>query len=384
MHILFILDYFHPYIWWIETLFDDLTDFCVKKWYTVTILTSHHDKQIPKIEKRKWVTIYRVGKNRISIAWQALIRSIQHKTILQSVDHIHTSTFTSSIPAWIVSKLYKKPCTITVHEIYDTLRYHLKWRKGRFYIRFERLLFKLQRDHIVTVSHYTGQMIQDIHHISDDSLSVIYNQIDTHFWNTIQVISSELITVKKTHHLTHTKIGLFVGRLGYEKWLPYLIEAMNDIITKNKDFKLVIIAPKTTHLYAQHIQQQIQLTKNHITDNQLNNHIIWIDPVPDDETLRLWMASADIGIVPSMSEWFCYTAVQMQAMWLPLIVSEVGALPEVLDHDSTTFVPYGKIKVLAQAIVQQINSLPQQWNNKRKTSSINYQAYCDLFKKLTK
>jgi hypothetical protein len=38
----------------------------------------------------------------------------------------------------------------------------------------------------------------------------------------------------------------------------------------------------------------------------------------------------------------------------------VGALPEVLDHDSTTFVPYGKIKVLAQAIVQQINSLPQQ------------------------
>jgi hypothetical protein len=40
--------------------------------------------------------------------------------------------------------------------------------------------------------------------------------------------------------------------------------------------------------------------------------------------------------------------------------------------------------VLAQAIVQQINSLPQQWNNKRKTSSINYQAYCDLFKKLTK
>jgi glycosyltransferase involved in cell wall biosynthesis len=77
---------------------------------------------------------------------------------------------------------------------------------------------------------------------------------------------------------------------------------MNDIITKNKDFKLVIIAPKTTHLYAQHIQQQIQLTKNHITDNQLNNHIIWIDPVPDDETLRLWMASADIGIVPSMSE----------------------------------------------------------------------------------
>lgn len=89
---------------------------------------------------------------------------------------------------------------------------------------------------------------------------------------------------------------------------------MNEIITQHPNFTLVIIAPKTERLYPLTIQNNIKFTRDHITNNNLHRHILWIDPVQDDETLRLWMASADIGIVPSMSEGFCYTAVQMQAM----------------------------------------------------------------------
>jgi hypothetical protein len=64
----------------------------------------------------------------------------------------------------------------------------------------------------------------------------------------------------------------------------------------------VIIAPKKPQLYAPNIQNQIKSTKDQITNNNLHQHIIWIDPVKDDETLRLWMATSDIGIIPSMSE----------------------------------------------------------------------------------
>lgn len=383
MHILFILDYFSPYIGGIETLFDDITDFCVEKWHTVTILTSHHNSKLPKIEKRKWVTIYRVGKNRITILWQALIRSIKNKTVLQSIDHIHTSTFTASIPARIISKLYKKTCTITVHEIYDNLRYHIKGQKGRLYIRFERLLFKLKRDHIITVSHYTNNMICDIHNLSNKNISVIYNQINTHFWNTSQVSYQEITELKKNHQLINLKIGLFIGRLGYEKGLPYLIEAMN-YITHKENFKLIIIAPKDPHLYDKHIQSQIKSTKDHITNNNLSKNILWIDPVKNNETLRLWMAISDIGIIPSISEWFCYTAVQMQSMWLPLIVSKVGALPEVLDKQNI-FIPYGKIKLLSDAINTQIEKPKKEDNmiSNKDIQPINYQEYCNIFEKIS-
>ena len=76
----------------------------------------------------------------------------------------------------------------------------------------------------------------------------------------------------------------------------------------------------------------------------------------DDETLRAWMSISHVGVVPSMSEGFCYTAVQMQAMGLAMIASEVGALPEVLHHDTTTFVPYGKVKPLNDALEKATNN----------------------------
>lgn len=383
MHILFILDYFSPYIWWIETLFDDVTDFWVKKWYTIHVITSRHDKKLPTIEKRNWVIIYRIGKNRFTIVFQALRFWLKNKSLLQSIDHIHTSTFSSAIPSWILSKIYNKPCTITIHEIYDKLRYHLKNNKARWYIAFEKLLFRLPWTHIVTVSNYTKSMIQDIYHLPDRSLSVIYNQIDTTVWKLDQVKIEDIITLKKKYNLTNKKIGLFIWRLGYEKWLPYLIESLYDIIQLHQKFVLVIIAPKTIQLYSQDIQNLIKSTKDQIINNNLHQHILWIDPVKENETLRLWMSISDIGIIPSMSEWFCYTAVQMQSMGLPLIVSKVGALPEVLKSHHT-FVSYGKIKELSHAIDKNLSLSIHKYQSDNSNTPINYQEYYNLFEQYKK
>lgn len=380
MHILFVLDYFPPYIWWIETLFDDVTNFWVKKWHTVYVITSRHDKKLPTIEKRNWVTIYRVGKNRFSVIFQALRFWLQNKSLLQSIDHIHTSTFSAAIPSWILSKFYKKKCTITIHEIYDRLRYHLKGKKGRWYVIFEKLLLRLPWAHIITVSKYTKSMIKDIYHLSDTAISVIYNQIDSKFWNMKHIQDQDIIDIKKEYNLTNKKIWLFVGRLGYEKWLPYLIESLYDIVSTHPNFVLVMIAPKTPHLYSEDIQSQIKSTKNQIINNNIHRHVIWIDPVKDDETLRLWMATSDIGIIPSMSEWFCYTAVQMQAMGLPLIVSKVGALTEVLSS-THTFIWYGKIKEISNAIIENLSLSLKKHIENTTDNIINYQEYYDLFEK---
>jgi hypothetical protein len=60
-------------------------------------------------------------------------------------------------------------------------------------------------------------MIQNIYHLPDTALSVIYNQIDSHFWNLEQIKDKDITTLKKEHNLTNKKIGLFIGRLGHEK-----------------------------------------------------------------------------------------------------------------------------------------------------------------------
>lgn len=133
-HTLILLDYFHPFIGGIETLFDDVTKFCSEKDIKITVLTSRHSAVLKKVEKRGDVTIYRVGKSRFTIFFAALWFALTHRELIKSIDHIHTSTFAACIPAWIIGKMTKKPVTITIHEIYDTLRYHLKGWKARFYI----------------------------------------------------------------------------------------------------------------------------------------------------------------------------------------------------------------------------------------------------------
>jgi hypothetical protein len=60
-------------------------------------------------------------------------------------------------------------------------------------------------------------MIQNIYHLPDTALSVIYNQIDGQVWNLKQIKDKDITTLKKEYNLTNKKIGLFIGRLGHEK-----------------------------------------------------------------------------------------------------------------------------------------------------------------------
>ncbi len=380
-HTLFILDYFHPFIGGIETLFDDVTQFCSKKNMKITILTSRHRPDLKKVEKRWHVTIYRVGHNRFTIILAAVWFIVKHKELITSVDHIHTSTFTSSISAWIIAKIWHKPITITIHEIYNTLRYHLKWWKGRFYIRFEWFVCYLPWENIITVSQSSKITLQKIYpKLTNDKISVFLNQIDTTVWNRESVSEDEQNTLRQSHHISESdKLLVFVGRLWYEKWLPYLIEAFSDIKDKYPDTKLVIIAPHTKANYNKWIQQHIDNTLKQIKDNYLTNHIIRIDPVKSDEELKTWMSICHIGIVPSMSEGFCYTAVQMQAMWLQLIASQVGALPEVLDHNNTIFVPYGKVQSLCEALEKSLHNQANLRTKNQELGTIDYSDYYNLF-----
>ena len=385
MHILFILDYFHPYIWWIETLFDDVTSYWKDQWYQITVVTSHHDPKLQKIEKRNGITIYRVWKSRWNIIPTAIWFGIKKRSLLQWIDHIHTSTFAAALSGRILAKLYRKPCTITIHEIYHNLRKHLKKRAARIYKTYEYLICRLQWNRIITVSDYTRSMIQNIHHVPDHRICTIYNQIDKNFWSIKSTKTDQMKQLKEKYNLTGCVIGLFIGRLGYEKWLPYLIESL-DYITKNhKNFRLIIVSPKTKKKYPPHIQEQIKQTEKQIKDNYLTKHIIRIDPVENDEILKEYMAIADIGIIPSMSEWFCYTAVQMEAMWLPLIVSNVWALPEVLSAQHT-FIEYWDIPALSNALESAIKKDKEK--NKIKTKlnhwTINFQEYYDIFESCKK
>lgn len=241
----------------------------------------------------------------------------------------------------------------------------------------------LPRYRITTVSYASKRMIlRQYPHLPPNHIQMIPNQIDTTRWSPDMIDPMSQEELRQRYQISSTvPIFLFVGRLGLEKGLPYILEALSYI--DQQLFQLIIIAPRTISLYPSRIQSQIASIERQIKDNYLTSSIIWIDPVEHDEDLRLRMSLSNVGLIPSMSEGYCYMAVQMQSMGLDMIVSDLEVLHEVLSDSTPLFVPYGKVSDWKQALQNTVDDYVSQ-NQKSQSRpvsrlAIDYRQYYDLW-----
>ena len=163
--VLYVLDYYLPHRWGVETVFEQIISRTIASGKKVIILTSHFDPKLPTYEKHDDLKIYRVGKWRIWFMFQALFKWAQ---ILknQQIDLIHTSTYWWAIPASLLAKLFGKKVLITVHEIFAQLWHQYKgWWKWWIYRIFEWLIFQLPFDAFHCVSLYTFNSLRLVYGI---------------------------------------------------------------------------------------------------------------------------------------------------------------------------------------------------------------------------
>ena len=359
-HVLFVLDYFPPQKGWVEQLFGDVSQYLSESGRQVSVLTSHTDPRLHTIDKYQDVTVYRVGSSRASFMWKSLWFALTHKSLIARVDHIHTSTYAAALSAKVIARVARKDITITIHELYGSLRKHLKWSKALRYRLYEWLILKLSRDSIVTPSQASADMIRKLYprQAARQTLTVIPNQLKVQDWSRDSITHQEQKQLASTYDIhPHDKLLLFVGRLGRDKWLPYVIEAYADLAREFPDSKLVIIAPRTTYAARKSLKKDILRTQAHISSNFLDRQVLWIDPVSQAE-LKAWMSISHRGLVPSISEWFGYTALEMQTLWLPVIASRIWALEEILHPEGVVFVPYGIVKDRQETLRQALEQNP--------------------------
>jgi glycosyltransferase involved in cell wall biosynthesis len=72
--------------------------------------------------------------------------------------------------------------------------------------------------------------------------------------------------------------------------------------------------------------------------------------VPDSEKIEV-IAGADLFVLPSYSEGFPIAVLEAMAAGLPMVLTPVGALPEVLSERHAVFVEIGDSNALAEAII---------------------------------
>ncbi len=330
MHILFILEHFMPYIWGAEILFDNVVRWLMKEWNRVTVLTSKFNKNLPKYEKREdWVEIYRVGHNRYDFMLYALgRRGIQ---LAKEADIIHTTTYNAAIPAKILSILTRKKIMITIHEIFWKNWTKFMWPIWIFYRFVESCILTIPYHKILCVSNATKKSLID-RGIPENKLVTIHNGIDYTIWDPRNIDNNQVNTIRETYDLSEYFVWLFFWRPGISKWLEYFIRAMPSIISNIPHFKAFLLVSKND-------QSRYAYVKDLARELWLEKYVLWKDSVSYKEIIN-YIAMADFTIIPSLAEWFWFAAVEAATIWKPIVVSNVGSLPEVVSGKVALAIPW--------------------------------------------
>ena len=325
MEILFLLDYYPPHKWWIENVFEHLINWLLERWYKITLITSRFQNELKSYEKAWNLTIYRIWKWRKWFFFEWFVKACEVLRKNKNIKIIHSSSYTSAIPASILSKLFHKKSVVTIHEIFGKLWKELKPRYSRWIFElFERLMIKFPHDIYHCVSLYTLNSLRIKWWISDKKLHLIYNGVDNDFWDMKKVKKSDIDEWKNKYWWNDSYLISYYGHAWKTKWIDLLVEAIPQILKENPDSKLLfnIIPSKRSEF----IIEQINSISKHLKAEDRIQIFRWFSK----EDLRIFVACADVIIAPSLAEGFGSVHSEACAMWKNLISSNLAAIPEVV------------------------------------------------------
>jgi glycosyltransferase involved in cell wall biosynthesis len=163
-------------------------------------------------------------------------------------------------------------------------------------------------DLIITVSEGMKKQLIDRYGADEKKITVIYNGIDS---------SKYFGLTKKGNNST----VLFLGRLTNQKGTWFFLHAAKKVLEKKKDVTFIVAGQ------GEQMPEMIKLA----IDLNIMNRFIFTGYLPEDEILRAY-ATADVYVMPSVSEPFGITALEAIASGTPVIVSKNAGVAEKIIH----------------------------------------------------
>jgi glycosyltransferase involved in cell wall biosynthesis len=262
--------------------------------------------------------------------------------LIKGVDIIHVHDWLSGIAGIGLKHLYRKPLITTMHSteygrrtgIHNDLQASIHEIEGWLCDESWR---------VITCSYYMRHHVSWSLRAPDYKICVIPNGVDVTKFN----FGFDYWQVRNRFADGSEKILLFVGRLVPEKGLDVLIAALPNILSSGINAKIVVVGEGPQ-------REQYQRMAN---DYGLAHKILFLGYI-DDWTLRALYRVADVTVVPSKFEPFGIVALEAMAARCPLVVSAVGGLNEIIDHEGTGLkVPINDSDALARSVVRMIRDV---------------------------
>jgi glycosyltransferase involved in cell wall biosynthesis len=207
--------------------------------------------------------------------------------------------------------LFVRNQALTIHDL-SPLE-HPEWFRTSFAVWYRLFLPLLARRVriIFTPSEYVKKKVKK--HFGVDNVTITPNGVDTSVFHP---------TAKQTLNGIPEKYVLFVGSIQPRKNLMALLEAWYEIKYEFKDIFLVIAGE------AGHVFRTPKFTSS--------ERVRFLNYVSDHDLPGLY-ANAELFVLPSLDEGFGLPALEAMACGIPVLVSNGGALPEVVGEAAVIF-----------------------------------------------
>ena len=177
-----------------------------------------------------------------------------------------------------------------------------------------------------------------------DKMDVIYNGVDASKFQLPDFPAEEKAAFRAKYAAPEEKIVFFVGRMVREKGVQILIEALPKVRWGYHDTKLLICG-------GGHRDHLVNLASY----LGMERHVYFAGFVPDDDLMKIYQV-IDIACFPSLYEPFGIVALEGMAAHVPVVVSDAGGLPEVVENGVTGITTYaGNPNSLADGLLRALH-----------------------------
>jgi glycosyltransferase involved in cell wall biosynthesis len=225
--------------------------------------------------------------------------------------------------------------------------------------------WELQKEawRLIVCSEFMKRECEFALHTPWDKMDVVYNGVDAKKFD-VPFSEAERADFRARYAAPEEKLIFFVGRMVREKGVQVLIEALPKIRWGYHDAKLVIVGGG----YRDHLVSLAQYVS-------MDRHVYFTGFVSDEDLLRIYKC-IDIACFPSLYEPFGIVALEAMAARVPVVVSDAGGLPEVVQDQVTGTTTYaGNPNSLADGIL----SILHQPDHAKRMADEGYKRVLEIF-----
>lgn len=253
-------------------------------------------------------TILQINFEMVQAAGQLILKG-------EKFDLIHGHDWLVAMAARTLKHILKIPLVMTIHAT-EHGRNHGIHNNLQRYINDLEWLSCYEAWRVIVCSQYMNREIQYLFQVPQDKVDIIHNGV------TVKSLPDVSKKFRQNYAHPDEQVVFFVGRLVQEKGVGVLLRAIPEVLAAHPRTKFVIAGKGPQEAELKYLAKHLGVADS-----------CYFTGFIDDQTRDNLYRVSDLAVFPSLYEPFGIVALEAMAARVPVLVTDVGGLSEIVEND---------------------------------------------------